>query len=179
MNVDETIRTRRSIRQFDRRKVSTELVEELLDLVRHTPSSMNGQPWTFVVVRDPIVKQRIAEAKNADCPTFKAAFTSDFLTQAPVVVVICVERKRSFDREKENGILAAGTLMLAATARGLGTVYLSAYRDSDDRRLQERIASFLDLPSETEPISLIPLGYPAESPDEKSLRPLAEMVRYV
>ena len=179
MNVDETIRARRSIRQFENREVSSELVSEMLDIVRYTPSSMNGQPWSFVVVRDPAVKRRLADAKNADCPDIKAAFSSDFLTQAPVVVAICVERERSFDREKENGILAAGTLMLAATARGLGTVYLSAYRDSDDRRLQERIASLLDLPSETEPISLIPLGYPAESPDEKSLRPLAEMVRYV
>lgn len=179
MNVDETIRNRRSIRQFDSREVSAELVNEILDLVRHTPSSMNGQPWSFVVVRDPIVKQRIADAKNADCPTLKAAFSSDFLTQAPVVVAICVEKERSFDREKENGILAAGTLMLAATARGLGSVYLSAYRDSDDQRLEEQIASLLELPSGTEPISLIPLGFPAESPDDKWLRPLAEMIRNV
>jgi len=179
MNVDETIRTRRSIRQFDGREVSAELVNEILDLVRHTPSSMNGQPWRFVVVRDPTVKQRLADAKNADCPDLKAAFASDFLTEAPVVVAICVDKGRSFDREKENGILAAGPLMLAATARGLGTVYLSAYRDADDYRLQETIASLLDLPSSTEPISLIPLGFPAESPDEKLLRPLAEMIRHV
>lgn len=179
MNVDETIRTRRSIRQFDSREVSEELVNELLDLVRHSPSSMNGQPWNFVVVRDQAVKQRLADAKNADCPTIKAAFSSDLLTRAPVVVAICVERERSFDREKENGILAAGTLMLAATARGLGSVYLSAYRNSDDQRLQDQIASILDLPSSTEPISLIPLGFPAETPDQRSLRPLAEMIHHV
>ena len=179
MNVDETIRTRRSIRRFDGRQVPDDLLEEILDLVRYTPSSMNGQPLTFVVVRDPSVKQQIADAKNADCPSLKAAFASDFLSTAPVVIAICVDRERSFDREKENGILAAGTLMLAATARGLGSVYLSAYRDSDDRRLQNQIASLLDRPADIEPISLIPLGFPAESPQAKTLRPLAEMIRHV
>ena len=177
MNIDESIRARRSIRHYDKKVIPDDLIEEILDLVRHTPSSMNGQPLQFVVIRDPLVKERIAAAKNSHCPPDKAHFTADFLAQAPVLVAICVDKGRSHHREKENGILAAATLMLAATARGLGSVYLSAYQSSDTR-LQEELGEILGLPSEVEPITLIPLGYPAESPEEKSVRSLAEMIRY-
>ena len=178
MEIDETIRRRRSIRQYDKKGISDESIEEILDLVRHSPSSMNGQPWQFVVIRDTLIKQRIAAAKNAHCPPDRAQFTADFLTHAPVLVAICVDKRRAHHREKENGILAAATLMLAATARGLGSVYLSAYQSSDSR-LQEELGEILGLPGEIQPVTLIPLGYPAELPDEKAIRPLAEMIRYV
>ena len=51
--------------------------------------------------------------------------------------------------------------------------------DTDDRKLQGQIATILDLPTDTEPVSIIPLGFPAENPEEKSLRPLEEMIRHV
>ena len=146
--------------------------------VWYTPSSMNGQPWRFVVIRDQEAKSRIADAKNASCPEDKADFSSDFLRRAPVLIAICVEKSRSHDREMENGVLAAATLMLAAAARNLGTVYLSAYRDSDPS-LQQAISGILELAPDVEPISLIPLGYPAETPAAKSLRLLSEMVDHV
>lgn len=178
MDIEQTIRIRRSIRQYDSKAISDATIEELLDLVRHSPSSMDGQPWQFVVVRDSLVKEQIAAAKNAHCPPDKAQFTADFLTHAPVVVAICVDKGRSHHREKENGVLAAATLMLAATDRGLGSVYLSAYQSSDTR-LQEDLREILGLPGEIEPVTLIPLGYPAETPGEKAIRPLVEMIRYV
>lgn len=178
MNVDDTIRSRRSIRRFDGREVSEDLVEELLDLVRHTPSSMNGQPWVFVIIRDLATKKKIAAAKNAHCPADKAHFSADFLIEAPVLVAICVDKARSHHRERENGILAAGTLMLAARSRGLGSVYLSAYQRTDPS-LQNEIGEILDLPAEIEPVTLIPLGFPAETPGEKILRPLEELLRHV
>jgi len=176
--VDEAIRNRRSIRRYADRDVPAELLQEILDLTRHAPSSMDGQPWTFVVVRDRVVKQKIAEVKNGACPPAKRHYDADFLTGAPLVVAICVDTHRSFDRARENGVMAAAMLMLAASARGLGSVYLSAYRDGDPQ-LQQQIGGLLGLSAGIEPISLIPLGYPAETPPAKTLRPLQSMIDYV
>lgn len=178
MRVDDAIRQRRSIRSYEDREVPDELVEELLGLTRHAPSSMDGQPWRFVVVRDLATKEGIAAAKNDACPPAKRGYPADFLVGAPLLVAICVETERSFDRAHENGILAAATLMLAATARGLGSVYLSAYRNGDCG-LQSRIGALLRLPEGFEPISLVPLGYPSERPGPRRLRPLAAMIDHV
>jgi nitroreductase len=175
MRVDDAIRQRRSVRSYEERDVPDELVEELLGLTRYAPSSMDGQPWRFVVVRDREIKERIAAAKNDSCPPAKRRYPADFLVGAPLLVAVCVETKRSFDRARENGILAAATLMLAATARGLGSVYLSAYRNGDCG-LQSRIGALLRLPEGFEPICLVPLGYPSEQPPPRRLRPLASMI---
>jgi nitroreductase len=163
------------VRRFEPDDVPPELVRELADLARQAPSSMNGQPWRFVVVRRPDLKQELARLKNDFCPPDKKSYTADFVALAPVIVVICVERGRSHDREIENGVLAAASFMLAATSRGLATVYLSAYRQ-DAPQLQEEVRRLLQLPEDVMPVTLLPLGRAAETPAPKTLRPLEEMV---
>jgi nitroreductase len=175
MRLDEAILTRRSIRRYENRDVPDRVVTDLLDLCRRAPSSMNGQPWCFIVVRDRETKRRLAEVKNAHCPVDKNAYSSDFLAAAPVIVVIGVERARAHDREKENATLAAAHLMLAAADRGLGSVFLTAYRDGDPA-LNAEIAALLGLPEDVEAVALVPLGYPGETPGPKELRPLADMI---
>jgi len=175
--VDEAIRTRRSIRSYQTREVPESVVQEILDLTRHSPSAMNGQPWHFVVIRDSEIKSRLGEIKRDRCPDEKKAYAAAYLKDAPLIVAICVERCRSHDRPIENGVLAAGYLMLAATARGLGSVYLSAYRDQDPDLARE-ITALLELSEDTLPVALIPLGFADEKPSAKELRPLSGMVTY-
>jgi len=45
MDLDEAIKGRRSIRKYKSKDVPDSVVEDLIDLARHAPSSMNGQPW--------------------------------------------------------------------------------------------------------------------------------------
>jgi len=136
---------------------------------------MNGQPWHFVVIRNPSIKKQIAEIKNRYCPVEKRAYEADFLEMAPVVVVICIDRDRSFDRGIENSVLAAANLLLAACARGLGGVYMSAYA-ANQPGLAEEITKTLNIPENITPVTMIPLGYPDEVPSPKELRPLKEMI---
>lgn len=150
-------------------------IQHLLDLARHAPSSMNGQPWHFVVIRDRKTKEEIAEIKNRYCPREKQSYPADFLRDAPVIIVICVDKQLSFQRDLENSVLAAANLMLAACAGGLGSVYMSAYA-SDDPRLSEEIGRTLKIPEGIRPVTILPLGYPNEAPEPKELRPLEEVV---
>jgi nitroreductase len=175
MSPEEVLRTRRSIRRYEPRAVPERLILELLDLARHAPSSMDGQPWAFVVVKDAERKRRMAALKNAHCPPAKSAFPADFLEAAPVVVVVCVERARAHQREREDGVLATAWLLLAAHAHGLGGVYLSASQP-DDGRLTAALKELLELPEGIDPVTLVPLGFPDERPGAKTLRPLDELL---
>jgi nitroreductase len=177
MTLEEAIRGRRSIRSYRDQEIAESLLMELLDLARHAPSSMDAQPWRFVLIREARLKHQLAAIKNAYCPAEKQAYRADFIAAAPVIVAVCVERSRSWGRELENGVLATASLLLAAHACGLGSVYLSAYQ-SDQPGLALEIRRLLRLPDDVEPVTLVPLGFPADPPRPKVLRPLQEMIRH-
>jgi nitroreductase len=177
MEIDKTIKERRSIRRYQDRDIPDSVIKELLSLAIHAPSSLNGQPWCFIVVRAEKTKERLAEIKNRYCPLEKQNYKADFLRSAPVIIVVCVDKEKSYEREIENGVLATASLMLGAYSRGLGSVYLSAYRTGEPGISQE-IRQVLDIPQNIDPITLIPLGYPDEIPEPKMLRFLEEMIYY-
>lgn len=149
----------------------------VLDAARHAPSSLNGQPWVFIVVRDRELLARMAEIKNRHAAPDKRAYPSDFVAAAPVTIAVCVDRAHSYDRGRENGVIAATIALLAAHAHGLGGTYLTAYHPRDEG-LAVELRGLLGLPDTIDPVALIPLGYPAGSPPPKELRPLDELVHY-
>ena len=177
MEFSDVVKERRSIRKYQDQSVPDSEVETLVDLARYAPSSMNGQPWHFVIVRNGQSKAALAAIKNRFCPPEKQAYQADFLRTAPLIIVICVEKSRSFGREIENGIIAASIMMLAAQSRGLGSVYMSAYL-TEEPKLSEAIQKELGIPETFAPISILPLGYADEIPKPKELRSLREIVHF-
>ncbi len=175
MEFDEVVRTRRSIRRFSAAEVSDELLGSLIDCALRAPSSMNGQPWCFIVVRSAETKRRLAETKDRHCPPEKREYPAGFLRAAPVVVVTCVERAKAFDRGIESGVLATGHLLLAAANHGLTGVYMSAYKFGTPE-LAEEIRSILGVPGEFDPVTIVPIGYPGEAAGPKNLRNAEEVV---
>ena len=75
----------------------------------------------------------------------------------------------------ENGILAASIIMLAAHSRGLGSVYMSAYV-AEEPKLSAAIRKELGIPEGFAPVSILPMGYPDETPQHKEVRPLKEII---
>jgi nitroreductase len=177
MEIDETIKGRRSIRRYQEKDIPDSVIKELLDLATYAPSSMNGQPWCFIVVRAERTKEHLVEIKNKYCPAEKQDYKADFLRKAPVIVVVCVDKEKSYDREIENGVLATANLLLGAYSRGVGSVYLSAYRIGQPEISQE-VREVLNIPQDIDPITIIPLGYPDEIPEPKMLRSSEEMTCY-
>lgn len=172
---DNLLRGRRSARHYSLAAVPDSLVREILDLARFAPSSMDGQPWSFVVVRNVQTLRALAQTKDEHCsPVKKDAYPAGFITSAPVLIAVCVDRDLSNSRERENGILAACYILLAAEARGLGGVFMTAYQP-DSPGLSASISDILQLPDALEPIALLPLGYPDRTPPFKDMRPLADI----
>jgi len=61
MDVNEAIYGRRSTRDFTAQAVDDETIRRLIDAAVHAPSASNGQPWTFTVVRDQSLLDRISQ----------------------------------------------------------------------------------------------------------------------
>ena len=175
MEFNEVVTRRRSVRRFSSAPVADETVKKLIECALQAPSSMNGQPWRFIVIRSQEIKKQIADMKDLHCPPEKRQYSAQFLVTTPVIIIICVDCSRSYDRGVENAALATGYLMLAAANYGLTSVYLSAYttgRPEVDRDLRK----ILEIPDGFDPMTIVPIGYPGESPGPKVLKSINEVV---
>jgi len=170
LDLFEAIRTRRSVRRYLRDPIPQETLEELLSAAISAPSAGNAQPWRFIVVRDQGLKEKLVEA----------AYGQEFLAEAPVVVVVCADLERARRAYKERGeklyclqdtAAAVENLLLAATAKGLGTCWVGAFDEG-------RVSEALELPKELRPVAMIPVGKAAETPKARPRRPLSEVVEY-
>ena len=151
MDALECIRTRRSIREYQDKPVSDELVREVIGAAMMAPSAGNVRPWQFIVLTDPEVLQKAAaiHPHGAMC------------VKAPVSVMVCGDL--SLEKYPGNWLAdcsaATQNLLLAAHAKGLGTVWTGLYPE------QDRIDGFrqlLGLPENVVPLVLVPMGYPAQ-----------------
>ena len=87
LTTKEAIELRRSIRKYKDKDLSDEIIHELIDSARLAPSGCNSQPWRFKIVRDPEIKKRLAVA----------AHNQKFVSEAPVVLVCCLDVKGYLD----------------------------------------------------------------------------------
>lgn len=177
MLFEEVIRRRRTVREFADKPVSDQVLEEILSMAQQAPSSMNGQPWFFIVVRNRETMTKLVELKNYFCPPEKQEFEADFILKAPAVIFVCVDKEKSFDRGVENAVLATAYILLGACSRGLSGVYMSAYR-SDKPEIADSFRELLNIPDDLDPVTIIPLGYPVVDPPAKVIAPLSEVMSY-
>jgi nitroreductase len=84
LDIQEAINRRRSIRSFTGDDISEETLRQIIETGTLAPSAGNCQPWEFIIVRDKTTKQKLAEA----------ALGQRFVSQAPIVVVVCANIKR-------------------------------------------------------------------------------------
>jgi nitroreductase len=168
MDLLEAIRSRRSVRAFKRKKVLNEYVERLIDAARWAPSAGNIQPWEFVIIRKLETKKALAEA----------ALGQTFIEEASVVIVVCADEVSSFQRYGIRGkalyciqdtAAATQNIHLAAYSLGLGTCWVGAFEEDEARRI-------LRIPVGVRPVSIIPIGYPAENPRIRMRRPVNQIV---
>ncbi len=169
MDFWQALERRHSVRNFDKdRDVSPETVTKLLEAAIRAPSAGNCQPWYFLVVRSQEVKRALAQA----------ALGQWFLSEAPVVIVVCADPERSALRYGDRGRYlyslqdsAAATehLLLAAVASGLGASWVGAFDE-------EEASQALALPSHLRPVAIVPVGYPTGRPSSRTDRRRLETV---
>jgi nitroreductase len=158
---------RRSIRQYHPDPVPEEMVRQILQAGQWAPSASHRQPWAFVVIRDPKIREQVA--KHAAYYVIRWAHVQE----APLLIVLCGHRKSHVYRQflHEDIGLAGGQMMLQAKALGLGTCWIGGL----DRKA---IARILKVPDEWEIVGLLTVGFPAEQPRAPKRKPLADIAHY-
>jgi len=182
MELLEAISKRRSIRKFKPDPVEDEKLELILEAGRQAPSWANTQCWRFVVVQDVDVRNRLADTGFGVGSTMANRATEAMRT-APVTIVVCAELGKAGCGYREprepvtdkgdwfmfDAALAMQSMVLAATALGLGTVYIGAF----DSVAAEKV---LGVPEGYKVVSMTPLGYPDEDPKPRPRKELSEIV---
>lgn len=150
----QTIFARRSIRKYTNEPVSEEDVRILLEAAMAAPSANNSQPWHFVVVTDRKTLNALAEAH----PYGKMLF------QATLSIAVCGDPAASAYWEQDCSA-ATENLLLAATALGLGAVWLGVHPREDRVAAVRRI---LNIPDSVVPLCLLSIGHPAERKEPRT-----------
>jgi nitroreductase len=173
----EVAKSRRSVRMFSGKQIPKKILDKLIDVIRYAPSSLNGQPWEVIVVTDEETKERLVSFKNQWCPDLKMEYRADFVKKAPMILVVCCDRERSYDRWLENGIIASTYVLLAVTSLGLGATMLTAFNLQRPEQILEA-RRILGIPETVNPVCIMPVGYPEEKPAAKKLRKLEDLIHY-
>jgi nitroreductase len=151
MEALEAILTRRSIRKYKSQSVPKEVTNKLLEAAMAAPSSMNLQPWRFVVIDDRAILDRIPELHPH----------ARMLKEAPLAVLVCADTKAQNMEGywAQDCSAATENLLLAAHALGLGAVWLGVF---PKKERMDAVAGLIGLPEDIKPVTLISIGWPAE-----------------
>jgi nitroreductase len=150
MDVLEAIEERRSIRKYQDTPVSREKLEKILEAARLAPSAKNIEPWHFIAVTDAEKRKALSGGKWAK-----------FLTQAPLVIVACGDKKASPDWYAIDVALAVENMVLTAVSLGLGTCCVGSFNEKD-------IKATLKIAEELEVLVMLAVGYPGDHIDLSS-----------
>lgn len=171
MEFSELIKLRQSVRKYSDRIVEREKIIVCLEAARLAPSANNSQPWKFIVVDDPQLKNRVAESAAS-------LGMNKFTYQAPVMVVVVLEKENllsSLGGKVKDKVfchydvgLAVGQFCLQAAELGLGTCIIGWF---DEKKIRE----LLNINRNRRIPLIISLGYPEEPVKEKKRKPAGEM----
>ncbi len=161
----DLVKTRQSVRKYLDKPVEREKIERCLEAARLAPSASNSQPWSFVVIDDPKLKEAVAKETFSQLISFNR-----FSLKAPVLIIIISERPGFLNKvaevikDKQLSLIDIGIatehFCLQATEEGLGTCMLGWFDEKGVKKL-------LNIPSNKRVELIITMGYPVS----KEIRP--------
>ncbi|MCD8085937.1 MAG: nitroreductase family protein [Clostridiales bacterium] len=157
MEAYEAIMTRTSVRSYLDRPIGDAEVRKILEAGMSGPSCANRRDWSFVVVRDREMLNRMADANGRPAAP---------LRKAALGILVCGDLQKAFQPAPDywiiDGAIAAQNMILAAHALGIGAVWLGTYPQMERVRGQ---AALLNLPEHIVPHSVLAFGYPDPAED--------------
>ena len=170
MDAIQNIMSRISVRQYSDREISDEALRTILEAGMSGPSCVNARDWSFVVVRDPEMLNKMADANGRPAQPLRGA---------KVGILICGDLERAFQGAPDywvvDGSIAAQNMILAANALGIGSVWLGTWPQMNRVKAQ---AELFSLPEAQIPHSIIAFGYPKEESTKEKLIWEADRVHY-
>jgi nitroreductase len=143
MEVFEAVRTVLAVRNYQDKPVPPDVVRRIVEAGRLTGSSMNGQPWHFIVVENREALRQMGAMMR----------TGPYIAQAPLAVVVAIDKTEYAVSDASRAIQS---MILAAWAEGVGSNWVGFVGITEVKPL-------LGIPDELDVIAILPFGYPAQA----------------
>ena len=163
MDVFEAVRTVLAVRKYDDKPVPEDTILEILEAGRLSASSMNGQPWHFVVVQDRETLKKIGELESH----------GPYISQASLAIVVALDKSPYAVSDASRAIQS---MVLTAWSRGIGSNWVGFHG-------LEAIGALVGVPDTLDVLAVLPFGYPTEDigqgkKNRKSLGEVASRERF-
>jgi nitroreductase len=162
MSLIDDILSRRSIRRYEAKDVSEEVLRQILEAGRQAPSAANRQPIYFVIVKDHDILKIL-------CDTL----LTRFVKYAPLAIVGCADIKSLLTGKWAvvDATIAMQNMVIAAWILGVGSCWIGACNE-------EKVKELLRIPKKWKIVALITFGYPAEQPKPRKKKPFEELFSF-
>ena len=186
--ITSLLRQRVSVRKFQQRPVPEEVIQDMLEAARLSPSGGNEQPWMFGVITDRLLIKQIS----------KLAHGQKWIASAPLLMVMCtvcvnderggrdIQKHRyphfsweisqmpqelywALNQEEHQTKIPGTNMVLAALEHGLGSCWISRFN-------VKALAELLNLPCHCLPTEILAFGYPVFAQETRSKKSLEELV---
>ncbi len=168
MSVKKIIAQRRSVRRYLDKPIEREKILTCLEAARLAPSADNVQPWRFLVIDDPELKDELVNN------VFSGIYSvSKFATKAPVLIMILARLDILANRigKQIQGVnfylidsgIAGEHIVLQAEELGLGTCWIGWFNSRKARKI-------LEIPKKYKIVSLLSMGYYEKKPSREKKR---------
>ena len=147
----EVIKRRRSVRKFEPKPISEEIIRDILDCARLAPTANNLQPWLFGAVTDPSIRREIAELTEY----------GKFIKDCAVCFAVFADSTKKYFLE--DGCAATENILLACAAHGIGSCWVAGHKKVYVDSIRKR----LKVPEPYTLIALIAAGCSKEQPSPK------------
>jgi nitroreductase len=161
MSAVDLVLSRRSVRRYDKKDIPKEVLQTILEAGRQAPSAANKQPWHFIVLTDPEIKNELS----------KGVFNR-FLKDAPVTIVGCANNDLIASKwSMVSTTIALQNMVVAAWAMGVGSCWIGDFTE-------EKVKKLLNIPKSWNVVALVTFGFPAENRQPIKKKPITEIVSY-
>jgi nitroreductase len=156
------ILTRRSIRRYEPKDISQDVLKQILEAGRQAPSAANRQPVRFVIVND-------RDLLKVLCGTL----LTRFVKYAPLAIVGCADVKSLLTGKWAvvDATIAMENMVIAAWTLGVGSCWIGACNE-------EKVKELLKIPDKWKVVALVTLGYPAEQPKPRKKKSFEELFSF-
>lgn len=157
MDVFEAVRTVLAVRSYQDKPVPPESIRRIIEAGRLTGSSMNGQPWHFILVEDRDMLRQLGAL----------ARTGPYVAQAPLAIVVAIETTRFAVSDASRAIQS---MVLTAWSEGISSNWVGFHG-------LEAVKPLLGIPESLDVLAILPFGYPVQEPGQgqKKRKPLGEV----
>ena len=184
----DLVRKRFSVRIFQRNLISEDILHDMLEAGRLSPSGGNEQAWLFGVITDPSVIKRVAVA----------AYQQKWIASAPLLIVLCTQKVQdenggrdiqvqrfpewgdaiksidsqlysALNSEEHQSKIPAVHMALVALEHGIGCTWVSRFKVNS-------VAGIISVPDGYFPSEIVAFGYPADIGKHAKKKPLDEIV---